>query len=45
MAVRNTIMNLLRVAWIADFAIGRDLGDNFSLPTYQRKEAEIDVRS
>ncbi|HEY7097389.1 MAG TPA: FAD-binding domain [Terriglobales bacterium] len=34
MAVRNAIMNLLRIGWIADFAIGRDLGDHFSLPTY-----------
>jgi 2-polyprenyl-6-methoxyphenol hydroxylase-like FAD-dependent oxidoreductase len=34
MAVRNAIMNLLRIGWIADFAIGRDLGDNFTLPTY-----------
>jgi 2-polyprenyl-6-methoxyphenol hydroxylase-like FAD-dependent oxidoreductase len=45
MAVRNAIMNMLGVRWIAEFAIGRDLGDHFSLPTYQRKEAEIDVRS
>ena len=34
LAVRNAIMNLLRIGWIADFAIGRDLGDQFSLPTY-----------
>jgi 2-polyprenyl-6-methoxyphenol hydroxylase-like FAD-dependent oxidoreductase len=45
MAVSNAIMNLLRVRWIADFAIGRDLGDHFTLPTYHTKEAEIDVRS
>jgi len=43
MAVRNAIMNLLRVGWIADFAIGRDLGDHFSLPAYQDKETEVDV--
>jgi 2-polyprenyl-6-methoxyphenol hydroxylase-like FAD-dependent oxidoreductase len=43
MAVRNAIMNMLRVGWIAEVAIGRDLGDNFSLPTYQTKNAEIDV--
>lgn len=34
MAVRNAIMNLLRIGWLADFAIGRDLGDQFSLPRY-----------
>ena len=34
MAVRNAVMNLLRIGWIADFAIGRDLRDQFSLPTY-----------
>lgn len=34
MAVRNAVMNLLRIGWIADFAIGRDLGDQFTLPTY-----------
>lgn len=34
MGVRNAVMNLLRIGWIADFAIGRDLGDHFSLPTY-----------
>ena len=37
MVVRNAIMNLLRVEWIADFVIGRDLGDHFSLPVYQGK--------
>jgi ubiquinone/menaquinone biosynthesis C-methylase UbiE len=37
MAVRNAIMNLLRVGWIADFAIGRDLGDHFSLPRIRTK--------
>jgi 2-polyprenyl-6-methoxyphenol hydroxylase-like FAD-dependent oxidoreductase len=45
MAVRNAIMHLLRVGWIAEFAIGRDLGDHFSLPMYQHKEIEIDARS
>ena len=35
MAVRNAIMNLLRIRWIADLTIGRDLGDRFILPTYQ----------
>jgi 2-polyprenyl-6-methoxyphenol hydroxylase-like FAD-dependent oxidoreductase len=35
MAIRNAMMNLLRVKWIADFAIGRDFGDHFSLPVYQ----------
>jgi len=42
MAVRNAVMNLLRVAWIADFAIGRDLGDHFRLPAYET-EREVDV--
>jgi 2-polyprenyl-6-methoxyphenol hydroxylase-like FAD-dependent oxidoreductase len=34
MFLRNQIMNLLRIGWIADFAVGRDLGDNFVLPDY-----------
>jgi 2-polyprenyl-6-methoxyphenol hydroxylase-like FAD-dependent oxidoreductase len=34
LALRNAIMNLLRIDWIADFAIGRDLGDQVTLPTY-----------
>ena len=34
MAVRNAVMNLLQVGWIADMVIGRDLGDDFSLPEY-----------
>lgn len=35
MAFRNAIMNLLRIPWIADLAIGRDLGDDFRLPDYR----------
>jgi 2-polyprenyl-6-methoxyphenol hydroxylase-like FAD-dependent oxidoreductase len=37
MAVRNAIMNLLRIGWIADLAIGADLGDDFTLPMYEQK--------
>lgn len=45
MAVRNAILNLLRIGWIADFAIGRDLGDHFSLPTYPVAGTAIDASS
>jgi 2-polyprenyl-6-methoxyphenol hydroxylase-like FAD-dependent oxidoreductase len=34
MLVRNAIMNLLRIPWIADFLLNRDLGDNLTLPEY-----------
>lgn len=34
LAVRNAIMNLLSIGWIADLAIGRDFADDLSLPTY-----------
>jgi 2-polyprenyl-6-methoxyphenol hydroxylase-like FAD-dependent oxidoreductase len=33
--LRNAIMNLLRIPWIAHFAIGRDLGDRFTLPDHR----------
>ena len=32
--LRNQIMNLLRVNWIADLTVGRDLNDNIALPEY-----------
>jgi len=32
MLVRNAIMNLLRIPWLADFAVGHDLGDDLHLP-------------
>ena len=32
--LRNQVMNLLRIPWIADVAVGRDLADNIALPTY-----------
>jgi 2-polyprenyl-6-methoxyphenol hydroxylase-like FAD-dependent oxidoreductase len=34
MVVRNGIMKLLRIPWIADFAVGRDLANNVRLPEY-----------
>jgi 2-polyprenyl-6-methoxyphenol hydroxylase-like FAD-dependent oxidoreductase len=34
MLVRNAIMNLLRIPWIADFVLNRALGDNLKLPEY-----------
>jgi 2-polyprenyl-6-methoxyphenol hydroxylase-like FAD-dependent oxidoreductase len=34
MLLRNAIMNLLRIPWVGDFAIGRELGDRFTLPDY-----------
>jgi 2-polyprenyl-6-methoxyphenol hydroxylase-like FAD-dependent oxidoreductase len=32
--LRNQVMNVLRIPWIADVAVGRDLADNIALPTY-----------
>ena len=32
--LRNRIFNLLRVGWIADLAVGRDLADRIVLPDY-----------
>jgi 2-polyprenyl-6-methoxyphenol hydroxylase-like FAD-dependent oxidoreductase len=34
MRIRNGIMNLLRIPWIADFVLSRDLGDHLKLPEY-----------
>jgi 2-polyprenyl-6-methoxyphenol hydroxylase-like FAD-dependent oxidoreductase len=34
MRLRNSIMNLLRIPWIADFVLARDLGDKLKLPEY-----------
>ena len=34
MWLRNRVMNLLRVDWIADAAVGRDLADRLDLPVY-----------
>ncbi len=33
--LRNQIMNALRIPWIADLAVGRDLADNITLPDYR----------
>lgn len=44
MMVRNGIMNLLRIPWLADFVLGGDLADNFVLPDYlATKRAETDI--
>ena len=32
--LRNRIFNLLRIPWIADWAVGRDIADNLVLPDY-----------
>jgi len=32
--VRNRILNLLNIGWIADLAVGRDLADRIALPNY-----------
>jgi hypothetical protein len=32
--LRNRILNLLGVRWIADITVGRDLADRISLPDY-----------
>lgn len=34
MFLRNQIMKLLRVPWVADWAVGRDLSDKIVLPDY-----------
>ena len=34
MFLRNQIMNLLGIPWVADLAVGRDLADNLTLPKY-----------
>lgn len=36
MFLRNQIMNLLTLPWIADFAVGRDLADKIAIPDYWR---------
>lgn len=35
MFLRNQIMNLLRLPWVADIVAGRDLADNLALPEYR----------
>lgn len=34
MQLRNGVMNLMRVPWVAQWAAGRSLADNFTLPEY-----------
>ena len=34
MFIHNQIMKLLKIPWIADLAVGRELADNFTLPEY-----------
>jgi hypothetical protein len=34
MYIRNKIMNLLQIRWVADLAVGRDLADRITLPDY-----------
>lgn len=34
MFLRNQVINLLRIRWVADLAAGRDLADKFALPDY-----------
>jgi len=34
MFLRNQIMNLLTIPWIADVAAGRNLADDLALPDY-----------
>jgi len=34
--LRNRIFNMLRIGWIADLAVGRDLADRISLPDYEK---------
>jgi 2-polyprenyl-6-methoxyphenol hydroxylase-like FAD-dependent oxidoreductase len=32
--LRNQVMNLMRIPWVADLAVGRDLADRIALPEY-----------
>jgi 2-polyprenyl-6-methoxyphenol hydroxylase-like FAD-dependent oxidoreductase len=34
--LRNQIVNLMRIPWVADIAMGRSLADKINLPDYQR---------
>jgi 2-polyprenyl-6-methoxyphenol hydroxylase-like FAD-dependent oxidoreductase len=34
---RNQIVNLMRIPWIADMAMGRSLADKITVPDYRRK--------
>jgi hypothetical protein len=34
MFLHNQIFKLLSVPWIADWAVGRDLADNITIPNY-----------
>ncbi len=34
LSLRNRILNLLGIGWIADLTVGRDLADRMSLPDY-----------
>ena len=34
--LRNQIVNLMKIPWVADIAIGRDLADKITLPDYQQ---------
>lgn len=34
--LRNQVVNLMRIPWIADIAIGRSLADRIALPDYRR---------
>ena len=31
---RNRILNMLNLPWVADWAVGRDLADSITLPSY-----------
>ena len=33
--LRNLVMNLMRIPWIADLAVGRDFADKIALPKYE----------
>ena len=32
--MRNQVMNLMRIPWVADFVVGRDIADKIALPNY-----------
>jgi len=34
LSLRNQVMNLMKISWIADLAVGRDLADKIAIPEY-----------
>lgn len=41
LVLRNQIMNLMRIPWIADLAIGRGFSDRIALPDYEQRRMRV----